>query len=306
MHLEIKHHRDTPILLPASAYLEATKDQVSGNHEQGIRHPVATYNVSVQSVISSANELMSDLEMGYPLIGDHDAERILSVETLRGRTKQLILAMGEHVDACEKVIGCYFLGDQKKLKRAKDSFRDNLGWYERHVMAQANHIKHRHAQVRSIAMSDPRSAVPGYYIESAIGDGAVGPDPIVHSKENSAFSYAREIRLLVCGLFYISRSLASILRRHAGEPPPFEAKEANGLVELINRISRYPAEMFPDEYKKKLPVVEVATNYVHISFGHVKTPRLPYGNVQFRTKTEGDGVSRTFQIPYLNMNRGNS
>lgn len=307
MHLEIKHKRGVPILLPAVAYLESTKALVSGIPKEGIRHPVATYNVSVQGVISATKELLGDLEKGYPLVGNYGAERILAVETLRGSTKQLLLAMGEHVDACEKIIGCYLSGtDKQKLKKAKKELRDNLGWYERHVMAQANHIKHRHAQVRSITMHDPSLAVPGYYIETAIGEEAVGPDPTVHGKGNTAFSYARETRLAICGLFYISRSLEAVLRKYFGKSESAESKEPSGLMELIERVANFPTAMFPDEYQKKIPSIEITTYSVLISFGRVKPPRIPYGSIQFRTQTVADGVSRTYQIPYLNMNAKNS
>lgn len=306
MKLEIKHCKQDPIILPASEYLEATKEEITGVPEEGIRHPLATYNVSVTAVISSIKELLEDLERAFPLVGNHGSDRVLAIDTLKNTTKQFLLAMGEHVDACEKIIYCYLRVSEKgKVKKAKDMLRNNLGWYEKHVMTQANHIKHRHAQVRNLCMHNLEHAVPGYFLESAVGPQAVGPDPHVHGKENTAFSYAREIRLAICGIFYISRSLTSVLQSHCGRIKSCEAKANTELMALIERVTSFPQVMLPDEYKRKLPVVENRANYVLISFGATPAPKIPYKNVTFKTQTTSDGVSNSFQMPYLNMGAEN-
>ncbi|WP_417707433.1 hypothetical protein [Rheinheimera aquimaris] len=302
MKLEIKHPKQEPIRLPASEYLEATKEEITGVPEEGIRHPLATYNISVLAVISTIKDLLEDLERAFPLEGKQGSDRVLAINTLKNKTKQFILAMGEHIDACEKVIYCYLRTSEKgKVKKAKDMLRKNLGWYEKHVMTQANHIKHRHSQIRNLCMHNLEHAVPGYFIESAIGPKAVGPDPHIHGNQNTAFSYAREIRLAICGVFYISRSLTSVLQIHYGRMTSNEAKENKELMALIERVANLPKVMLPDEYKLKLPVIESRENYLLISFGASTTPKIPYQSVTFTTLTTTDGDSNAYQMPYLDM-----
>lgn len=303
MRLEIKHPIDKPFGVPASDYLEATKLNVSAIPEKGLRHPLGMYNVSLASVISSAFELLDDLDKAGQLVGKSASDRVLAVPTLANTTKQFLLSNAEHVDACEKVVSAYLPSkDKPRLKKAKEVLRGNLGWYEKHVMAQANHIKHRHAQVRNLCLYTNALAVPGYFIEGAIGPEAVGPDPQIHTG-NTAFSYARELRVFVCGLIYVSRSLHSVLQTYVGRAPLAEPKETPRLRDLVVRISRFSSVMFPDEYGRTYPVVECGSQNIKVSFGGSRTPRMPYNQIGFQTITAADGATRSFQIPYMDAGK---
>lgn len=300
MRIEAKLDRKLPIQLPASAYLEITKDQVGAIPDEGLRHPLGTYNVSVGSVISSANHLLDELEKIIQQSGREAAELLSKADAVRSATKQFLLANGEHVDACEKVVRCYLaLKDKNEQRKAKQDLRANLDWYERHVMAQANHLKHRHSQIRSICLYTNLIAAPGYFIESQINAEAVGPDPIIHNGQNTGFSYARQLRLFICGLFYVSRSLTNVLRTHFGAIADSPSGVTQGLKELLERIAAFPSDMFPDEYQQTYPAVSCTSSYIGLNYGGLKTPKMPYQNASFLTVVGGDGVTRSFQIPYL-------
>jgi hypothetical protein len=297
--IEIKLERNQPIQLPALLVLEATKDFVHGLPEEGLRHPLGTYNVSVETVISAATQVMNELENLLPLVGESTAERALNAASLRHATRHFILANGDHIDACEKILKCYFaVGKNGKYAKAKRELRSNLSWYERHIMSQANHLKHRHSQVKSLCLYTDKLAAPGYFIESLINSDTVGPDPIVHGKNNTAFSYIRQLRLFICGLFYISRTLSSILSNGKS----FNTCKTVGNLELtylIERIASYPDFMFPDEYAQAYPDIRCTQNYFLISYNENKSRVVPYGLVHFKAMLGGDGVSRSFQVPYL-------
>lgn len=298
MRIEIKIERGRPIQLSASVALDATRDIVKGIPEEGLRHPLGIYNVSVGALIAAAAQLLDELDWTSPLIGEEAADRVLNSARIRNATKSLLLANGEHLDACEKVLKCYFSSENGKYAKARRELRSNLAWYDRHIRTQANHIKHRHSQVRNLCLYNFDVACPAYFIESSTGAEAVGPDPLVHGSGNSAFSYARQLKIILCGLFYVSRTLSVIISggKYAGEGG---AVDTPGLAGLIERIAEFPCFMLPDEYGQPYPEVRLLGDHFMISFGRLKSGRPPYGQVNFKTAFGGDGVTRSFQLPYL-------
>lgn len=297
--IELELCRDLPVQLPAAAKLRAIKDQVQALPDEGLRHPLGIYNVSVQTVVAAASHLLDELEKTFPLVGEEAADRVLRAEGLRQATRQFLLANAEHVDACEKILKCYFAskGDAEYAK-AKRELRSNLAWYGRHVMTQANHLKHRQAQVRSLSLYTDQLAAPGYFVESQIAPDVVGPDPIVHDGKNAGFSYSRQLRVFICGLFYVSRTLSVFL---SGRKPDEVSSnsETPGLGGLIERIASFPDFMFPDEYGQPYAGVHSSKNNFVISYGLKKSVAPPYSRAQFKMGLGGDGVTRSFQVPYL-------
>lgn len=298
MRLEIGIDRNLPVQLPAAAILEATRESVQGLPNEGIRHPLGTYNLSVGTAIAAAAQVLHKLEKVLPLAGESAAERVLNADGLRHATRQFLLANGEHIDACEKILKCYFATEKNgKYAKAKRDLRSNLSWYGRHVMTQANHLKHRHSQVRSLCLYTDQIAVPGYFIEGSISCETVGPDPIVHGA-NTAFSYSRQLRIFLCGLFYVSRTLCTILSN--GKVHNSSAKSGTpGLEDLIERIALFPDIMFPDEYGQPYPEIRCSQHKLLIRYNKVRPRKVPYGLVQFKAGLGGDGVTRSFQVPYL-------
>jgi hypothetical protein len=61
--------------------------------------------------------------------------------------------------------------------------------------------------------------------------------------------------------------------------------------------------MFPDEYGRTYPVVECGSQNIKVSFGGSRTPRMPYNQIGFQTMTTADGVTRSFQIPYMDAGK---
>jgi hypothetical protein len=300
MRVEITGQINKPFQLPASEYLQSTKDKVSDFPSENYRHPLAIYNISVTTAIDSALNLINHLENIMPFCGSETAEKLMSNKEISLATKGFLLSVGEHIDACEKVILCYFQSkDKKTIKNSKENLRKNLEWYEKHIMTQANHIKHKHSQIRNICLYTTSLAVPGYFIESAIDSQCVGPDPDIHH-ENTAFSYMRELRVFVCGLIYISKSLSSVLRKNSENFVAIEDPSDNTkFKELIKRVSFIPEIMLPDEYNKKYPSVYCNDKIFKISFGKLNPPRVPYNGYSFKTATTADGVTRGYQMPYM-------
>lgn len=298
MRLEVKIKKDLPVQLPAATFLNETREQVHGLPDEGLRHPLGTYNVSVNSVTSSALTLVTEIERILQFSGQKAAEETIQSQLLIASTKQFLLAMGEHVDACEKILKCYLLPlGGNKYGKACRQFRTNLGWYERHVMAQANHIKHRHSQIRALCLYSDDIAVPGYFIESPINGDAVGPDKLIHGDKNTAFSFNRQLRISICGLFFVSRTLTNLLQ----QKPTATGNdiENESIRNLLSKTAALPITLFPDEYSQPSAELIEKSDYFQLNYGSGRPPRMSYNVVNFQTALGGDGVTRSFQIPYL-------
>ena len=298
MRIEVKINKSLPIQLPAATFLYEKRDQVQGIPKDGLRHPFGTYNVSVNSVVSSALALVTEIDRLLQFSAQDTAREAIRSSLLIATTKQFLLAMGEHVDACEKILKCYLLpAGGNAYNKACRQFRTNLGWYERHVMAQANHIKHRHSQVRALCLYSNQIAVPGYFIESPVNDDAVGPDKLIHGGKNTAFSYNRQLRTSINGLFFISRTLTNLLQTKTSTNS--KDSENDSVRSLLNKIAALPTTLFPDEYDQLYAELLEKNDHFQLSYGRGRPPRMPYNLVNFQTALGGDGVTRSFQIPYL-------
>lgn len=299
MRLEISLKQGEPLGLPLGCYLEATKSLVAGVPREGLRHPLAIHSLSLSETLNAARALLDALAECEPFSGEEAARRVLGSKEVTEFTRRFLLANAEHIDACEKVLGCYFAGNVDVTRRAKIDLRKSLGTYGKHVLVQANHIKHRHSIVRNTVLYGTALASPGYYLESGLGEQLIGPDPIVHWNGASAFSYARELRLFVCGLLFVSRCVRSILERYRGKLVLAEPDENAAFRSVARRVSEFCAIMFPDEVDADYPDVRVSDNKATISIGSIRAPRIPYGDIRFTTQCGGDGMSNTFKLPYF-------
>lgn len=299
MRIELRFPVGEKALLPVVSYLEATKESVSSVPERGLRHPLSAYNVSAGSAIFALSDVVSQIEKLSPLVTEAAADAVTSCAGLKAATTRFLQAYDEHLDACQNVL-CAYIDESGKKNRSKAlrEFKETLGSYGKHISVQANHIKHRQCTVRLMSLYAPPIVVPAYYVEGVVDTDAIGPDPVIHGNSNTAFSYAREIRLAVCGLFYISRCVLSTLERYVGHVTWNSVSETDGLMSLVERVSYLPIHMLPDEYSKPRAYVAREGHNFHISYGQVKQ-RIPYGTVRFKVAFQGDGVTRSFKMPYF-------
>src|SRR5688572_2652337 len=104
MRLELKVDLDAPFELPATALLAANKGELQGISKEGLRHPLGTYSVSAGGVISATLAVLDELEAICRLRAKAASDQALASDALRQKTRAFLLANGEHIDACEKVI----------------------------------------------------------------------------------------------------------------------------------------------------------------------------------------------------------
>jgi hypothetical protein len=139
--------------------------------------------------------------------------------------------------------------------------------------------------------------------------GGLGPVAAVHPGENSAFSYNRDIAFHLCSVFAIGARLANSLygvdrRLVASQSPKVVGVRDSDWSRAILKTSELPSEFFPDEVSKPVPKVQTVAGKVFIEYpaGRHRISGPPPGS-EVRLHFGGDGVTRSFKLPYFGEER---
>ncbi len=290
----------------ATSALEAAKDVPTFQARLKLRHPLAVYNISISQVVSrflSALKSYQQLFLPYGANSELNTRKSEFIESL----DSLLDALIEHIDDSNNVIRCFFDADSDpKYKKIYSQFKSSIRPYRDQIGKVVNKIKHEQGRLRPVSFSWPNGNCYGYFVEGADQEGAIGPDKSIHEGGNTAFSVARDFRLHVCGIYFVGTHLAQAIYEISGVGVPrrhVADQGAAGLAEVIKMVSEIPPIFFPDEIKKHIPSVKVTGSGALIACGdlrHEKVSVLPRSNVNI--SFVGDGVSRTFRMPYFNGN----
>jgi len=221
--------------------------------------------------------------------------------------ERLLYSLFEHLGDCDSILKCCFPAGQdidknphlREYHRDIKPYRDSIGRI-------VNRIKHNQCRLRSIVFYGDEWASLGYFVETVHADGAIGPDPRIHSGGKTAFSYARDLRHHFAWLYVISRSLAKAVKAILGSPTEViveSASDDNKIAELAEQLSFFPRIVYPDEELKGYPAVsyreegqerEILLVLLPPHLGPLPPPQNFRVNFSYR----GDGVSHTFIVPY--------
>lgn len=291
--------------LQAAIVLGALKKYKFYNTDFSLRHPLAIYNISISAVITSMSFLLDTVNR-LNSISARELQNEENNKALISATDQYLDSIMEHMDDCLNIIkSLYGQKNEKKYKKSCRVFNQHIKSFRDHIAKQVNHIKHSQARIRLIVFYNKSIYVPGYFIEGVLPDEVIGPHPVVHPGSNSAFSYSREIRHSLCGIFFISNYLANIIKAEM----PIKAKGAldknKELGELILKISGIGNVFFPDEYKKPIPNIKITSSTITIEYP-CKRACLTAFPPQMKVKLGfmGDGVTKTFKMPHFGSKNG--
>lgn len=286
--------------LPAQLFLEEKKQGEFRNVELGLRHPLAIYNVSINTVINAFNTLLDTLA----LYNDSDHEKRLGDKvgaSLVQSTDHLLDAVMEHFDDCENIVKVFYASSEKKLcGKALRNLNQTVRQCRDFVAKQVNAIKHNQGRVRLIEFRNPEIKVIGYFIEGVLADGAIGPNPEVHSGGNTAFSYVRVLRYLLATVIFVSRALVSQLNQRSRVSSPLKKEGLGGFSQVAQRIVALGDYLFPDELDGLIPRIEwqqdkkALIEYPSKS----KCGKPPPEPFRINFIHRGDGISRSFKLPY--------
>ncbi len=278
------------------------------NSDYGLRHPFGIYTVSLEKVLGSFEELLEVLEKS----ANHDlTSKKLDVgwdDDLLLGLERLLYSIMEHFDDCESIIKSFLAPGSKHGEVPEvGGYSNAIDAYRTHIGKVVNHIKHKQGRIRSIALYDEIAPHLGYFVEGPSEDESLGPAPLIHPGGNTAFSYARDLRLHMHGLYYTSQQLAKAVASLGAvedSSSEFELSDDGRFKALASQIQQLDMVVFPDELNKNFPVVTIEAEKTGAYSIRTSLKRQPHGlrtiPSPFRVVIfyQTDGVSRAFRMPY--------
>lgn len=284
--------------------LESARDVETYHARLRLRHPLAIYNISLSQVVGRFSSALTELEKLRHITG-FGGERDAKEEAFLAALDSLLDALVEHFDDCNNVLRCFFQNEaDPRYKKSYSQFKAATRSYRDHVAKIVNRIKHSQGRLRSVLFSWPGGDSVGYFVEGVNTEGVVGPDEDIHPGGSTAFSVARDFRLHLCGIYFVSTHLAQAIYEASGVRPDGKHVSAQGvdaLATVIRGVSCVPPVFFPDEMKKAIPSVKMASDGgVTISCGKDNRERATsFPSAHVKVRFMGDGITRQFRIPYL-------
>jgi len=295
LHITITLYKEDQVALPCTEELQKLSDNEIYNKQRNLRHPIALYSKSLNTALKSLEELTNATrELLF-------SQENSVLETAKEKTKSYLLDLFTHLEDCKAVLKTVYPPEQEKeLQKALRNFSSLIESFRKHIAIQANKIKHNQSEIRTITFHWSAGFSPGYFIESMLPNEVLGPDPEVHPQSNSAFSYAREIRKSICGIFFVSSALATAIREKTKKPINNQQRYSHPQIEKISEIIRlYFDFYFPDEIHKPNPRVELKNSEIKISYPSKIKPKAMPQRVRIKTTLAGDGYTKSFALPYF-------
>ena len=269
-----------------------------------VRHPLAAYNISLDSVASRILRVLDTLDEAQKTRSfDSPKEQGWEVPLLEA-TDHMLDALMEHMEDCSGIIRSFFSDTtNSKFKKSLKNYNKSVAPYRDYIGKIVNYMKHNQGRLRSISFSWPQGSSLGYFVEGPLNDGGVGPVAGIHENEATAFSFYRNIPFHICNIYAVSRRLAVALNEVDSRLKPQKVKKnsetQSKLSMALQRASNLPKVYFEDEIKMGVPLIKFTGNSIKIDCPSqkVKTTPIPSGanvSVSYR----GDGATRTYKIPY--------
>ena len=299
------------LLKPKSALVLANLGDVAlHNMERGLRHPLGIYNFTFDEFVSKSHTLLDTLEEANDKLPHINRNEKKWDEKILDATDHVLDAIMQHLDSFKSIIFCFYHDcNSKEAKKINRSLQKEIREYRDHVAKIVNLIKHKQRKLSAILFHGPGIFDLGYYVEGVLEDGVIGPDPEVHPGSNVAISFNRDMPFHLCNIYYCSTVLANYIHKICGATPissSEEPKPEDNLAKLVKRVAALPMQFFPDEIGKPVPLVRVIPirNTSHFKATlempsrRIKARTIPR-TCQIQVSFKGDGISRSFKMPYF-------
>ena len=280
------------VILPAKAVLAALTGQLQSRHgELRLRHPLGTYNTSVNLVANRIARVVS-------LLPQQDGALLEAQESL-------LHALMQHMDDCINILRG-FTADRQDFEKNPHvkAYSRALKQYRSHIGKVTGRIKHQQGRLTLLTARLKAGTFAGYFVAVGLEDGSVGPDhPDIHPNI-TAFSFNRDLRFHLCHVLQVSASLARAIEGLTGVTPTEAAPLGdNTLTRSVLELSDLKELYFPDEYKKLRPVLQFrghgTSRTLVAALVQPAVPRTFLWNAVMELKTHGDGATRSWKIPYI-------
>lgn len=290
--------------LPKAARVLSNIDGVTTYQDvYGVRHPMAAYNTSITHVSRRILRTLDALTAFRTASSSSQANQDGPKEALLEATDHMLDSLMEHMDDCKVIIKSFFPDVEcKQYKKVYGEYKRSVEPYRQYIGNVVNYIKHQQGRLRLISVTWPDNCCVGYFVEGPDGEGVLGPAPSIHKPSNTAFSYNRDIPFHLCNIFSVGARLASalhsidkriVLRR------PEVAGPGSNLANALRRASELPRVYFFDEINKDVPLIRLLGDGLAIEYPSEKKVGPPPNGSRVSGSFEGDGVTRSFRLPYM-------
>lgn len=302
----------------AYGVLKMLPESVLHHNEHLLRNPSSIYSLSIQKVKDNLLELTNIVAEIQALkeeeLNDFDYRKLLNAQ------EALLFSLLSHIDDCYLVLktihpyveeksGIIFI--ERWLKDVKfptyEVFKKDICEYREKLALIVNKIKHEHGRIRYLIFCNKDVYAIGYYIEGIDEKGVVGPNPLIHSGGNTAFSFNYDIKYHLYNVYkishYLTKAVDGAIKKIYGISvllDPYvniHSEIEDKTLEIFCIVSKLPYRIFVDEKDKALPVIEIKKDKdieVIMDMPGKMVPQIP-NDMRVRTSFIIDGKHR---LPY--------
>jgi hypothetical protein len=286
------------------------------------RHPAAIYQLSLSQLATDFKRVLA----AYSAIRS-SAKRLTQLDEHIAQSQRiLIYSVREHLDDCQMILMCFVDPSTAATKaKSSDEILKSAGFVEQqtfwdgvhnyadsYLMPLVNALKHSQGRFRTLTFEcSPIDIRPGFYLEEVDEHGVAQPSIKLH-QANSAFSYARHIRANLGFIFRAAESLHSAIKEVLKRlslpllPAPEGAPVGPGIwSEMCREVAALDNGVFPQEVKARFVRFSLSTEGSLLIRELDRDMKLsfPPTNSKCHTHTLGDGMTKSFRMPYLEGNR---
>lgn len=298
-------------------YLENIDDRFLFHESYGLKHPLAIYNVSFGKIESDLQDFFAiykSIKVADFISKSQKDEKIK--ETLK-RYKSFLYSLREHLDDCFHIIKS-LISPQSQFKDNRNQFDwlkqninipcvitllKNIDSYKKYLDNIVNELKHNNAILNGLVFFDETSEdfLLGYYVANVF-NGRYEPVKKIHSKfhgQDTAFSFARDIRYNICNIFQLSEELVTLINELNIKIliPLGQARNEKRLL-LYEDIYNLPKCFFPDEYEKDIPSVVVGSKILELDI-YSNLSLEPLRHREGLLFHSADGKTNSFALLYF-------
>lgn len=286
-----------------------------------LRHPVAIFNISSMQVFSSFEKILDshknyenqknkNISAHATPVFDHHKELLANIATFKESGFYIIKTLFKNdPKSDERNVNLWIDKQVKKsgnklIQKEISNLRKGINNYWSKHLLMNNLFKHNHARYFGFEMSGTYFNTLGYCIEEILEGDAAAPHKKIHDKFNNqytAISFNKDIVYLlvsfyaVCDLF--KKAIKNIVKYlHGIEIINTLVKDDKNQI-LLEKAASCKRFYFPDEIKEKLPEIVISDERIILKDSSRKYSKM-YGAIKSTYSFVGDGVTRTFSLPY--------
>ena len=300
-------------------YLGSIPENLLYHRQHRLRHPWSLYKISLDQVFTGFEDVVERHRKIQSFVSTPDETR--QFQLLMSSYKNFLYTLREHIDDCYLVFKTLVAPKSSKPSRFQtqflrnagfkelEPFEDAIAWYKQdHLAPLVNNLKHHQGRLRWLYFHGSGEFRPGYFLEQVGDDGAVGPSQTIH-KNNTAFSFSRDIKLHLYAVYFISQKVVDVLvSRVAAESADFTLSPKNRVradefKQTLESVSGLELDVFPNELYEPCALVELTTNEGDTSLRLSYPEDLPDKSFPKMLTISGvpmwaDDFTRTFRLPY--------